>query len=353
MSSTVIVVTASCMMPSSSASVTGCSVGNTVSRSKRRRMSDSSSGVGYPRISLRRNLSSWASGRGKVPSISMGFWVAITRKGSGSAMVTPSMVACLSCIASKRADWVLGVARFISSAKTICENMGPALNSKSLTFWLKKLTPSTSLGMRSGVYWILVKVQPRDWAKALAIIVLPMPGTSSMSTCPRHRSAMMARSITSSLPTIIRCTLSRSLAAISWTLVASSCPAKSLSSSCDSARGSGAGSGVSIMDAKPLLYPTHLQGLPKDRSTGRNLEVHWSASSKHRKMRTTAPRSMSSDGLRATVGVTMVPQGRVHPARRARSGHSSRRMRYIDKDSATHRGPPASRRPVNAPANAR
>ena len=32
-----------------------------------------------------RKRSSWASGRGKVPSSSMGFWVAITRKGDGAA----------------------------------------------------------------------------------------------------------------------------------------------------------------------------------------------------------------------------------------------------------------------------
>src|SRR6266699_3511147 len=36
--------------------------------------------------------SSWASGRGNVPSYSMGFCVAMTMNGSGKRLVTPSMV---------------------------------------------------------------------------------------------------------------------------------------------------------------------------------------------------------------------------------------------------------------------
>ena len=50
------------------------------------------------------NLSSWASGSGKVPSISMGFWVASTMNGLGSCRVSPSIVDCPSCIDSSRAD---------------------------------------------------------------------------------------------------------------------------------------------------------------------------------------------------------------------------------------------------------
>ena len=37
--------------------------------------------------------SSWASGRAKVPSYSIGFCVAITRNGSGIWYVVPSIVA--------------------------------------------------------------------------------------------------------------------------------------------------------------------------------------------------------------------------------------------------------------------
>ena len=45
-------------------------------------------------------------------------------------------------------------------------------------------------------------VQSSDFARALASVVLPTPGTSSISTCPRHNSAISAYSITSCLPTI-------------------------------------------------------------------------------------------------------------------------------------------------------
>src|SRR5205823_380989 len=44
--------------------------------------------------------------------------------------------------------------------------------------------------------------QSRVRATDLASIVLPIPGTSSMSTCPSHNSATSNRSITSRLPTM-------------------------------------------------------------------------------------------------------------------------------------------------------
>ena len=71
-----------------------------------------------------------ASGSGKVPSSSIGFWVATTRKGAGSACVSPSIVTFASCIASSRADWVRGVARLISSATTTLAKIGPGRKSK-------------------------------------------------------------------------------------------------------------------------------------------------------------------------------------------------------------------------------
>ncbi len=54
------------------------------------------------------NRSSWASGSGYVPSCSIGFWVAITKKGSGRCIVSWPTVTSRSCIACKRAAWVLG-----------------------------------------------------------------------------------------------------------------------------------------------------------------------------------------------------------------------------------------------------
>ena len=72
-----------------------------------------------------------------MPSNSIGFWVARTMKGAGSGMVVPSMVTCLSCIASRSADCVFGEARFISSARMMFPKMGPFLILKSEAFWSK------------------------------------------------------------------------------------------------------------------------------------------------------------------------------------------------------------------------
>ena len=78
-----------------------------------------------------RKRSTWASGSGKVPSSSIGFWVASTMKGRSSGRVTPSAVTWRSCMASSRADWVRGVARLISSASTTWLMIGPGRNSNS------------------------------------------------------------------------------------------------------------------------------------------------------------------------------------------------------------------------------
>ena len=72
-----------------------------------------------------RKRSSWASGRGYVPSCSMGFWVAITRKRGGSLWVLPATVTCRSSIASRSAAWTLAGARLISSARMRLLKTGP------------------------------------------------------------------------------------------------------------------------------------------------------------------------------------------------------------------------------------
>ena len=82
------------------------------------------------------NRSSWASGSANVPSYSIGFWVAITRNGSGIWWLIPSIVAWRSSMHSSSADWVLGVARLISSARTTWLMIGPGRNSNSWVFWL-------------------------------------------------------------------------------------------------------------------------------------------------------------------------------------------------------------------------
>ncbi len=82
-------------------------------------------------VSLRRKRSSWASGRGYVPSYSTGFWVAATRNGSGSGRGVPSTVTWRSSMASSRDDWVLGGVRLISSARSRLVKTGPGWKENS------------------------------------------------------------------------------------------------------------------------------------------------------------------------------------------------------------------------------
>ena len=66
-----------------------------------------------------------------------------------------------------------------------------------------------SEGMRSGVHWMRWKSAPIERAKARAAIVLPVPGTSSSSTCPRASSATSSSWSGSSAPTMTCATFSR------------------------------------------------------------------------------------------------------------------------------------------------
>ena len=77
------------------------------------------------------NRSSCASGRGYVPSMSIGFWVASTMNGVSSSYVVVSTVTWRSSMLSSSADCVLGDARLISSPTTMFANTAPGLNSKS------------------------------------------------------------------------------------------------------------------------------------------------------------------------------------------------------------------------------
>ncbi len=65
-----------------------------------------------------------------MPRYSTGFWVATTMNGWGSSRRSDSTVTAPSFIASSSADCVLGVARLISSARTMFAKRGPAWNSK-------------------------------------------------------------------------------------------------------------------------------------------------------------------------------------------------------------------------------
>jgi hypothetical protein len=103
---------------------------------------------------------------------------------------------------SSRADWVLGLARLISSPMTMFAKIGPGLNSNSRVPWLKTETPVMSLGSRSGVNWMRETEASTLRASDRASIVLPTPGTSSMSRCPSASSTVRASSTASRLPSM-------------------------------------------------------------------------------------------------------------------------------------------------------
>ena len=72
----------------------------------------------------------------KVPSVSIGFCVAITTNGSGTLWLSPAIVTCRSCITSSSALCTLAGARLISSASSRLANTGPRLVPNSPLFWL-------------------------------------------------------------------------------------------------------------------------------------------------------------------------------------------------------------------------
>ena len=71
-----------------------------------------------------------------MPSISIGFWVAITMNGGSRWYVVLSTVTCRSSMHSSSADWVLGEARLISSPTTMLAKTPPGRNSNSRVSWL-------------------------------------------------------------------------------------------------------------------------------------------------------------------------------------------------------------------------
>ena len=115
-------------------------------------------------------------GSGYVPSYSIGFCVASTMNGCGSGRVSPSVVTCRSCIASRSAACVFGGARLISSARRRLAKIGPGRNVNSLARWSKIDEPVTSEGIRSGVNWMREKSSDVACANDRAIIVFASPG---------------------------------------------------------------------------------------------------------------------------------------------------------------------------------
>src|SRR5438132_3609984 len=158
--------------------------------------------------------SSCASGSGYVPSCSIGFCVAKTRNGSSSGYVRPPAVTRCSCIACRSAACVFGGVRLLSSARSTCANTGPDTkrNARRPVVWSSSSTsvPVMSLGIRSGVNWMRLKVRESASANVEMSRVFASPGTPTNRQWPREKSATRSCSITASWPT--------TLFAISWAM---------------------------------------------------------------------------------------------------------------------------------------
>ena len=105
-------------------------------------------------------------------------------KGASSSMGDPSNVTCRSCMTSRRAACVFAGARLISSANNRFVKTGPRRVTNSPDRMSYITWPTMSLGMRSGVNWILAQWPPNVLAKDRTRRVLPNPGSPSINTCP-------------------------------------------------------------------------------------------------------------------------------------------------------------------------
>src|SRR3954470_10355414 len=146
--------------------------------------------------------SSCASGRGYVPSISMGFCVASTKNGSGNAWRTPAAVTWCSCMASSRAAWVFGGVRLISSARIMFANTGPCtkvIRRPSELSW-RISTPVMSAGIRSGVNWMRWNLRWKICAIDLTKRVFASPGAPVIRQWPPANKAISNSSIISFWP---------------------------------------------------------------------------------------------------------------------------------------------------------
>src|SRR5688500_15079301 len=152
----------------------------------------------------------------------MGFCVASTKNGVGNGREAPPTVTEASCMPSRSAGWVLGVARLISSASTMCAKSGPCWNWKrfrppaSSTIMF---VPMMSAGMRSAVNSKREKDNPGASDSVLTSSVLPSPGTPSSSTWPHANIPMRTESMISRWPTITFSTSARS----AWKALTNSC----------------------------------------------------------------------------------------------------------------------------------
>src|SRR6478752_3980217 len=107
-----------------------------------------------------------------------------------------------SSMASSSALWVRGLARLTSSASSSWVKIGPW---RKLKRWLARSkieTPMMSAGSRSLVNCTRCQASPSTCASACASVVLPTPGTSSISRWPRASRQARHRRICAGLPRI-------------------------------------------------------------------------------------------------------------------------------------------------------
>ena len=92
------------------------------------------------------------------------------------------------------AAWVLGGVRLISSASTMLAKIGPCTKRKARLPVVRSSSmisvPVMSLGIRSGVNWMRLKLRFSASATVWTIRVLASPGTPIRSAWPPARTAV-------------------------------------------------------------------------------------------------------------------------------------------------------------------
>ena len=163
-----------------------------------------------------RKRSSCASGSGKVPSYSMGFCVASTMNGPGRRCVVPSTVTWRSSMASSSADCVFGrgAVDLVGQHDLGHDRAGAELEVAGLL--VVDRDAGDVAGQQVGRELDALEAAADRTARLRASIVLPTPGTSSMSTCPWQSSAMSASRTSVPFPMIIFSTFARTRSATSF-----------------------------------------------------------------------------------------------------------------------------------------
>src|SRR6476646_4129362 len=110
------------------------------------------------------------------------------------------------------ADWVLGLARLISSAISSWVNIGPLTKRKPRrpdASSSRTSEPTMSDGIKSGVNWMRLFSSPSTAPSVSTRLVLARPGTPISRAWPPDSNVIKARSMTRSWPKMIEAVVSR------------------------------------------------------------------------------------------------------------------------------------------------